>query len=645
MQEVLKRMAIHQDSIFNELKLRMKIMEQGVEHTGERMEEKLLLWLVSDTINQTGDVDELIYNLLERICMIRDIPLAVCCKVSGDEITQLSYYSRQEDNVSENCSFSISPELLTKLKSGPLFIRKELFDLQRFSIKEKLDFTPDSVSIFPFESLFVPFGFFVFFEQGLYENGLSSYNIIIRQIINMAVEKLDKLTLLEELKDLNANFENKLRERTKEIKEGKSNLRKEIKEIKGQKEIEPEFVEEKEILPKLEPVQILDPVPEVELPAEMNSSALVNISHEIRTPLNGILGFAEILRSPDIKEEEKQNYINIIKTCGKSIIKIVDDVVDLSKIENNQVVITKNDFPIAGFMTELYDHFKNDELFRQKKEIELRLSINIDGNTIIHSDRERVWQILINLIGNALKYTEEGFIEIGCKIENNIANQKGNKDLEFFVRDTGIGIEEDLQNTIFGKFVKIEHDITRLYGGTGLGLTIAQDLAKLLGGKIWFESRPGEGSEFYFNLPDSVVVLNGTDKPLTSRELKSKYNWDGKRVMIVEDDEMSFIYLKEVLKSTNIEIIHAWNGVEAVEMAAGDKRIDLILMDIKLPEMDGYEATRKIKEINGSLPVIAQTAYAMADDEQKSKQVGCDDYITKPINRRKLLHTMDELFH
>jgi len=351
------------------------------------------------------------------------------------------------------------------------------------------------------------------------------------------------------------------------------------------------------------------------------------------------------LRSAEITEEEKQNYINIIKTCGKSIIKIIDDVVDLSKIENNQIVITKDDFPIAGFMTELYDHFKNDELFRQKKEIELRLSINIDGNTIIHSDREKVWQILINLIGNALKYTEEGFIEIGCKIMDSKEHKKGNKDLEFFVRDTGIGIEEELQSAVFDKFFKIEHDISKLYGGTGLGLTIARDMAKLLGGDIWFESRPQDGSEFYFKLPDSVLVLNGNDKPLTSRELKSKYNWDGKRVMIVEDDEMSFIYLKEVLRSTNIEILHAWNGVEAVKMASADPGIDMILMDIKLPEMDGYEATRQIKEIKGSIPVIAQTAYAMADDKQKSIQVGCDDYITKPINRRKLLQSMDLLLH
>jgi len=607
------------------------------------MEEKLLLWLVSDTINQTGDVEELIYNLLERISMIREIPFAASCKVSGDQITQLSYYSRQEDDDFKKCPFKISPELVTKLKSGPLFIRKELFDLQGFSVKDKINFKPDSVSIFPFESLFIPFGIFVFFEEGFFENGLSSYNIIIRQIINMAVEKLDKLTLLEELKDLNANFEHKLRERTKELNESKKDLKKKIKELKGQKEIEPEIIGEKVILP--EPEHTSDPDPVVELPAEIDSPALVNISHEIRTPLNGILGFAEILRSSDIKDEEKQNYIDIIKTCGKSIIKIVDDVVDLAKIENNQVVVTKNDFPIAGFMTELYDHFKNDELFRQKKDIELRLSINIDGNTIIHSDRERVWQVLINLIGNALKYTEEGFIEIGCKIENNSANLKGNKDLEFFIRDTGIGIEEELQKTIFDKFVKIEHDITRLYGGTGLGLTIARELANLLGGNIWFESRHGKGSEFYFKLPDSVVVLNGHDKPLTTKELKSKYNWDGKRVMIVEDDEMSFIYLKEVLKSTNIDIVHAWNGIEAVEMASADQHIDLILMDIKLPEMDGYEATRQIKEMNNTIPVIAQTAYAMADDQQKSIQVGCDDYITKPINRRKLLQTMDVLFH
>lgn len=642
-------MTSHQESIFNELKLRMKLMEQHGEHTGERMEEKLLLWLVSDTISQAGDIETLIYNLLERISMIREIPFSACCKVSEDHIIPLNYYSNQENADFKQCPFKISPDLLTKLKSGPLFIKKELFSTQGFSINDKVDFIPDSVSIFPFESLFVPFGVFVFFEEGIFQNGLSSYNIIIRQIINLASEKLDKLNLLEELKNLNANFENRVQERVEKLKGGKKEKVREVEENVDLSDEDTSDHTSDMIYPDPDPKPEIKSEPKPDTgpgpPDELDSPSLVNISHEIRTPLNGILGFAEILRSSEITEDEKQNYVNIIKTCGKSIIKIIDDVVDLSKIENDQIVITKDDFPIAGFMTELYDYFKNDELFRQKKDIELRLSINIDGNTIVHSDREKVWQILINLIGNALKYTEEGFIEIGCKIENSTGPKKGNKDLEFFVRDTGIGIEEELQGAIFDKFFKIEHDITKLYGGTGLGLTISLEIAKLLGGNIWFESRPRDGSEFYFKLPDSVVVLNGNDKPLTSRELKSKYNWDGKRVMIVEDDEMSFIYLKEVLRSTNIEILHAWNGVEAVEMASAGLGIDMILMDIKLPEMDGYEATRQIKEIKGSIPVIAQTAYAMADDKQKSIQVGCDDYITKPINRRKLLQSMDVLLH
>ena len=628
-------MAIHQDSIFNELRLRMKLMEQHNEQTGKRMEEKLLLWLVTDTINQSGDVDELIFNLLERISMIREIPFAACCKISGDHLYPLNYYSNQEDLLYKKCPFKFSPALLTKLKSGSLFIKRELFGLEGFLIKEKFDLIPDSVAIFPFESLFVPFGVFVFFEEGLIENGLSGYNIVVRQIINMAVEKMDKLTLLEELKNLNADFETKLRERIKELKEKNKSIKKEIKKLKEEKIPEPDAAAEVTIQPDTDK----------EFSADMASRMLENVSHEIRSPVNGILGFAELVRNEEVTPEEKENYINIIKTCGKSIIKIIDDVIDLSKIENGQIQIKKEDFQIAGFMTELYDHFKNDELFRQKKNIELRLNINIDGNTLIHSDRERVWQVLVNLIGNALKYTEEGFVEIGCRIETNNAGSKSNKDLTFFVRDTGIGIDEELQSAIFDKFVKIEHEITRLYGGTGLGLTIARGLVELLGGKIWFNSKPGEGSEFNVTLPDSVLIQNGNDKPLTSRELKTKYNWDGKKVMIVEDDEMSFIYLKEVLKSTNIEIIYARNGVQAVELASNNPDIDLILMDIKLPEMDGYEATRQIKQFNASVPVIAQTAYAMADDEQKSKQVGCDDYISKPINRRKLLQTINMLIN
>lgn len=619
-------MAIYQDSIFNEIKLRIKLQEQHDEHSANRMEEKLLMWLVSDTINQSGDVDDLLYNLLERISIIRDIPYSVCCQVSNDKITPLNFYSSFDHSKLLKCPFKLSESLLARIRSEPLFLSTESFELEGFLISDKFVFEPEGISIFPFQSLYIPFGIFVFIEDDIKYPKLSTFSITLKHILHTAIEKMDKLTLLEELKNLNASFESKVRERSDKLTEANNKLKAEIKELKQK---------QNEIIPKLD----LEALPD-----NIDSALLQNISHEIRTPLNGILGFSELMRKANIDNHEREKYINIIKTCGKSILKIINDVIDLSRIESGQIQIDKKEFSITKFMTEIYDYFKNDELFKQKENIELRLNINFDGSTTIESDRKLVWQILINLVGNALKFTEEGFVEIGCMIEEK-KNKSGKKNLVIFVKDTGIGIEEDLKESVFQKFTKIEHDISKLYGGTGLGLTLSKELVGLLGGKLWFDSESNKGSEFYFSLPESVLTLNGNDKILTSRELKAKYNWDDKNVMIVEDDEMSYIYLKEVLKSTNINIIHAKSGIEAVEMTRDNPDIDIILMDIKLPEMDGYEATRRIKQIRESLPVIAQTAYAMADDMQKSLQVGCDDYISKPINRRRLLQTMDLFFN
>ncbi len=617
-------MAISQDSIINNLKLKVKFLEKQKDQLSEGIEEKLLLWLVTETINQAKTTDDLLNGVLERISEIRDIPFGVCYKIDDGTTELLSSFPKLKKTGNLQQDIEFSTDLFEKLKSGPQFIPRASFKKEGIILNEDINLEPSFISLFPFHSLYIPFGVFMFVETDSEKENISGMGVVVNQVIKTAVEKLEKLTLVDELKQLNVDFEKKLNERTEKLTDYNKQLKKEIRDYRKE---EVKLKKEKGYAVRSD---------------ELKSSFLSNMSHEIRTPLNGILGFSEILRKNDIESDKKDNYINIIKTCGKSLLKIVDDVIDLSKIESKEVKVEKEDFPVSKLMTELYDHFNNDELFRQRENVDLRLNINLNGNTLIHSDKKKIWQIMVNLIGNALKFTEEGFVEFGCNMKSSGKKNAGGRDLVFFVKDSGVGVPQNMQESIFDRFVKIEYEISNIYGGTGLGLTIAKDLVELLEGKIWMESEEGKGSRFYFEIPDAVLLIPeniGAGIP----EEKDLFKWDNRLILVVEDDPMSYIYLKEVLKTTGAKLLHAPDGKQAVEMAYHNPDIDLILMDIKLPEMDGYEATRQIKQFRKEVPVIAQTAYAMTDDRQKGLEVGCADYITKPINRQKLLQTMDDI--
>ena len=619
-------MAISQDSIINDLKLKVKFLEKQKNQLSEGIEEKLLLWLVTETINQAKTKDELLNGVLERISEIRDIPFGICCKINEEETRVLASFPKLKRRGEPQCDFGFSKALFKKLKSGPQFIPQSSFNSEGVILSEDINLEPSFISLFPFQSLYIPFGVFMFIETDSDKDNISGIGTVINQVIKTSVEKLEKLTLLDELKQLNIDFEKKLDERTEKLTDYNKQLKKEIRE---HRKIEAKLKEEKGNAEKAD---------------ELKSSFLTNMSHEIRTPLNGILGFSEILRKNDLDSGNKDNYINIIKTCGKSLLKIVDDVIDLSKIESQDIEVVEEDFPVSKLMTGLYDHFNNDELFRQREKVDLRLNINLNGNTLIRTDKQKVWQIMINLIGNALKFTEEGFVEFGCNMKSSGKGKAASRNLVFFVKDSGVGVPKEMQESIFERFVKIEYEISNIFGGTGLGLTIAKDLVKLLKGKIWVESEEGKGSRFYFEIPDAVLVVP-EKKTLSIPEEKDMFQWEEKLVLVVEDDPMSYIYLKEVLKTTKAKLLHASDGKQAVEMAYHNPDIDLILMDIKLPELDGYEATRQIKQFRKEVPVIAQTAYAMTDDRKKGLEVGCADYITKPINRQKLLQMMDDIMN
>ncbi len=621
-------MVTKEDTVINELKLRIKLLEKQNDQMAEGMDEKLLLWLVTEIIAQADNKDKLLYQILERISVIRDVPISLCCAIENKDYKVISGYPAKSITGNDDCLFSLSDTLIEKIENGPIYLSGEEMAKVGFSMNTDLNIEPEAISIFPFHCRPIPFGFIIFIETEPSNKNIKFFGSVISRILTIAVDKIDKLALLEEQMESEEVTDIKIKEENLELSHFNKQLKKDIRERKRK---------EKELNKEVTIAEDSD---------ELKTTLLSNISHEVRTPLNGILGFSELLRQDDISAEERNQYINIIKISGKSILKIVDDVLDLGRIETKEIELHLEEFPVTHFLNELYNTYKDDDLYKQKeKNLELRLNVNISSNTIIRTDKRRLKQILDNLIGNAIKFTEEGYVEIGCRVKEKDFTDNGWKDLLFFVKDSGIGIPKKLQEAVFEKFMKIEYDISKLYGGTGLGLTIAKKVVEKLGGKIWLNSTLGEGSELYFTMPESVFIPAKQEPSLTTIELKGKYKWDGKTVLVVEDDEMSLIFLNEILKPTEIHILHAVNGQEAIQMIRNHPEIDLVLMDIKLPKIDGFEATRKIRKIRSDVPIIAQTAYAMADDKRKSIEVGCSDYITKPVNRQLLLKTADKFLN
>ncbi len=351
------------------------------------------------------------------------------------------------------------------------------------------------------------------------------------------------------------------------------------------------------------------------------------MSHEIRTPMNGIVGFAKLLQKHDLSKDKLEDYINIIVKSSNQLLSIVNDILDISRIETGQVDLYENQINLNTALEEVKTFF---EILTNEKGLKLNLNCSIkNSESNILVDDSKLKQIIFNLIGNALKFTHEGAIEFGYKVKDN--------NLEFYVKDSGIGIPKKFQKHIFDRFNKVEHG-SDVYGGTGLGLAICKGLIEKMNGEIWLESVEGEGTCFYFTLP--FVQSSETKKEFVLKE--KDIDLFKSLILIVEDEEINSIYLKEILKKHNIKYIHVWNGEEAVSICSGDEKIDMVLMDIKLPKMDGFTATRKIKKIKPELPIVAQTAYAMESDKAEALKAGCDDYISKPIVEEKLINLLEK---
>ena len=356
----------------------------------------------------------------------------------------------------------------------------------------------------------------------------------------------------------------------------------------------------------------------------LKSAFLANMSHEIRTPMNGIMGFSMMLADNSLPNDTRETYLKIINSSCEQLLHLVNDIIDISKIEAGQIDLSESSFDLKELFDEVFSFYS---LTIQEKGIGfvIELSEILSEKHVIVSDRIKLRQLLDNLLSNAIKFTQTGKIIFRYEIAGDY--------FKIEIEDTGIGIQEDFQAIIFERFRQVETSYTKKYGGTGLGLAITKAYIEKMGGKIWVRSEPGKGSTFSFILPFRPVsgiaknIKQVQDIPYLKGEMT---------ILVVEDEEVNWLYINEILKKS-AKILNAVTGAQAIEFVKSHPEIEIVLMDIKLPDINGLELTKIIKQINSKIIIIAQTAFALSGDREKALEAGCSDYITKPLKKDDLL--------
>ena len=408
-------------------------------------------------------------------------------------------------------------------------------------------------------------------------------------------------------------------------------VEKELKEqIEKNQAISEKYLEQnKELSESLEKIQSINlelrrAKEKAEESDQLKSAFLANMSHEIRTPMNGILGFAELLNKPDLKGEKQQEYIRLIQQSGKRMLNIINELIDISKIEAGQLDVKLENTDLEDLLRNLYLFYTPEA---KKRGLSLLLSSSLEGEEKqIVTDKTKLVEILSNLISNAMKYTEKGRIDFGC-------SRAGNT-VEFFVKDTGIGIPPDFHEKIFERFRQVNLNTSSAAEGSGLGLTISRAYVEKLGGKIGVYSKPGEGSVFTFSLP--------YHKPIPEKQVQKteddilSHDFGKITLLVADDDDIGFLYLHELLNLNNMTILRARDGKNAVELCRDHPEIKMVFMDIKMPVMNGLDAIRLIRQFRKDLPIIIQTAYARIEDREEALKAGCDEYLSKPIKQEEL---------
>ena len=430
-------------------------------------------------------------------------------------------------------------------------------------------------------------------------------------------------------------------------------------------------------------VDIMNALEKAKESERLKSAFLANMSHESRTPMNGILGFAGLLKIPKLTGEKQSKYIDIIENSGKRMLNLINNLIDISKLEAGQMGLSISEINVNEQLEYLLTFFMPET---EQKGILLSFNKTLtDKEAVIQTDREKLYAILANLIKNAIKYSDKGSIDFGVSAASTSSatesarnedtrnedtrnedtrnedtrneeprneeprneeprNEDTETELLFYVKDTGIGIPKDRQKAVFDRFVQADIEDSEVREGSGLGLSISKAYVEMLGGNIWLKSEEGKGSQFYFTIPiksDSEKTYQSAEN-LTIKDETAKVKQ--LKVLIAEDDEMATFFLSEIFTEKCENIYYSKTGTETIEICKNNKDIDLIMMDIKMPDMNGYDATRKIREFNSDVIIIAQTAYAFSDDKEKALNAGCNDYISKPIDIEELEGKIQQLF-
>lgn len=362
---------------------------------------------------------------------------------------------------------------------------------------------------------------------------------------------------------------------------------------------------------------------------QLKTAFIYNISHEVRTPLNGILGFSQMIMEPDISQQEKEQCNMFIKASSARLLNTITNYMDISMIVSGTMEVHLKPFYIHPILQKIKEQFQPIASLNQLK-LELKTEEKTD-DLALNSDAELLQKIITHLVDNAIKFTPRGEITFGYAIKSGL--------LEFFVQDSGIGITREAQTRIFENFVQEEVSISRGYEGSGLGLSIAQGLAKLLGSEIHVDSTKGSGSLFFFTMPMGEKKIVEPTVKLKEKKLALIPN---PVILIAEDDDINYEFLESILKKIPVTILGATNGQEAVDQCRQHPEISLVLMDLKMPVKDGLEATREIKRFRKNLPIVAVTAFAMSGDEKRAREAGCDDYVPKPTQRKTLVNLLNK---